>query len=262
MKLSISNIGWSEADDRVVYDRMKELGYIGLEIAPTRVFPTLPYADPEAAAEWKASLRAEYGLEICSMQSIWYGRNERIFGKREERQALEEYTYRAVDFAAAVGCKNLVFGCPKNRVFPEGGDEKDGKAFFENIGSYAWKRDCVISLEANPVIYQTNFLNTTSETLTYLREMDHPGLGLNLDTGTMVENRESIDILRGYENMIRHVHISEPWLAGLQKRNLHAKLAEFLRNMDYKGYISIEVKKQEDLTDLWQMMKYVKDIFG
>ena len=43
-KLSASNIGWDKKDDPRVIARMKELGYQGLEIAPTRLFPDTPYA--------------------------------------------------------------------------------------------------------------------------------------------------------------------------------------------------------------------------
>lgn len=56
---------------------------------------------------------------MISMQSIWYGRTEKLFGTEEERNLLLDYTKSAVDFAAAIGCKNLVFGCPKNRCIPE-----------------------------------------------------------------------------------------------------------------------------------------------
>ena len=43
MKLSISNIAWSKEDDDKVYGFMRELGYSGLEIAPTRIFEGQPY---------------------------------------------------------------------------------------------------------------------------------------------------------------------------------------------------------------------------
>ena len=49
-KLSASNIGWDKKDDPRVIARMKELGYQGLEIAPTRVFSSEPYAQLSGAA--------------------------------------------------------------------------------------------------------------------------------------------------------------------------------------------------------------------
>ena len=73
-----------------------------------------------SAQRWAEKLKREYDLSVVSLQSIWYGRNESLFGSYEERQALLEYTKRAIDFACAVGAKNIVFGCPKNRNIEDG----------------------------------------------------------------------------------------------------------------------------------------------
>ena len=112
MKLSISNIGWDAEQDEAVYRLMGAYGFSGLEIAPTRIFPEAPYSQREAAKRWSENLKAQYGFGVSSMQSIWYGRQEKLFGNEEERQVLLAYTKEAIDFAAAVGCGNLVFGCP------------------------------------------------------------------------------------------------------------------------------------------------------
>ena len=43
MKLSISNIAWSTEHDNTMYQFLKDNGFDGLEIAPTRIFPEKPY---------------------------------------------------------------------------------------------------------------------------------------------------------------------------------------------------------------------------
>ena len=40
MKLSASNIGWAADNDEQVWQLLKDLGYQGIEIAPTRKTPT------------------------------------------------------------------------------------------------------------------------------------------------------------------------------------------------------------------------------
>ena len=82
MKLAISNIAWAQEQDARMYQKMKMLGYEGLEIAPTRIFPQNPYDNLEAASQWQQELKKEYGLCVPSMQSIWFGRQEKIFGGR------------------------------------------------------------------------------------------------------------------------------------------------------------------------------------
>ena len=121
LKVAASNIGWAEADDGRVLERMVELGFTGLEIAPTRVFANRPYSKVREFAAWAGEIEARYGLSVCSMQSIWRGRAESIFDDAGAL-ALVDYTAEACNFAAAGGVKNLVFGCPSNRSVPQGHD--------------------------------------------------------------------------------------------------------------------------------------------
>lgn len=262
MKLSISNIGWSEKDDQQVYAIMKKIGFSGLEIAPTRIFPEKPYEDLVGAKNWSKNIVKMHNFKFPSMQSIWYGKSESIWGSNEECNILLEYSKRAIDFAETIGCKTLVFGCPRNRFIPKGIRADESITFFREIGEYAVTRDCVIAMEAIPAIYNTNFLNTTEEALEFIKKVNSKGLMLNLDAGTMVENGESVYMLKGNEQYIRHVHISEPGLKPIQKRELHLELATWLKSMNYNGFVSIEVGRQDSVESLLKMMEYVKGIFG
>ncbi len=141
MKLAVSNIAWGPEQDEAVYSLMKKYGYAGLEIAPTRIFPDSPYGKLREARVWAEGMKVRYGLAVPSMQSVWYGRREKLFGSGEDRKVLLDYTKKAIDFAAAVGCRNLVFGCPSNRAVPDGMPMEEvnriAEGFFRDIGSYA-----------------------------------------------------------------------------------------------------------------------------
>lgn len=260
MNLSISNIGWSGENDDRVYSLMRKYGYTGLEIAPTRIFPVNPYERLTEAKQWADGLASAYGFSIPSMQSIWYGRTESIFGSEDERETLLAYTKKAVLFAESIGCSNLVFGCPKNRRIPEGGDPETAIHFFKAIGDYALRHHTVISLEANPPIYNTNFINITQEAIDLLLAVDSEGFLLNLDVGTMTENHESVSVLEGNVHLINHVHISEPGLKTIQKRDIHQDLCSLLRENKYGGFVSIEAGRQDDIRVLEEMLAYVAAI--
>lgn len=58
----------------------------------------------------------------------------KIFGCDEERNALLEYTKKAIDFASNIGCENLVFGCLRNRNLPDDADESVAVVFLKNWG--------------------------------------------------------------------------------------------------------------------------------
>lgn len=266
MKLAVSNIAWTPEQDEQVYELLKRYGYTGLEIAPTRIFPDSPYDRWEEAERWAGNLKSAYGFTIPSMQSIWYGRQEKIFGSEEEREVLLGYTRKAVDFAESIGCRNLVLGCPKNRVVPGSvsSEEADWVAvtFFREMGDYAVSKGIVISLEANPEIYGTNFINRTSEALLLIRKADSEGFRLNLDVGTMIWNGEHVEELAGSVDLISHIHVSEPGLGPIKERNLHRQLSSLLRSVDYQGSVSIEMGRQEDISEIERAMRYMKRIFG
>lgn len=262
MKLSISNIAWVAEQDVLVYEMMKKYGFSGVEIAPTRIFAKNPYDKSADAEKWSKELKRNYNFVIPSMQSIWFGRQEKIFGSVQERRTLIDYTKKAIDFAAAIGCGNLVFGCPCNRSIPEGAKSEGGASFFKEIGDYAAERGTTIGMEANPPIYNTNYINDTLSALELIDQVDSKGFLLNLDVGTMIQNRESVSELAGKVGRINHVHISEPGLKPIEERDIHIELRKILEDEDYKGFISIEMGKADDIDILERKMQYVRSVFG
>lgn len=264
MRLAISNIAWAVEQDEQMYGLMKKIGYEGLEIAPTRIFPQNPYENLEVASKWQQGLEEKYGFRVPSMQSIWFGRQEKIFGSEQEREVLSTYTKKAIDFAAAIGCKNLVFGCPRNRAVPEGMSKELAIPFFKELSMYAFQKGTIIGMEANPPIYNTNYINDTQSALELMEQVVVQGFGLNLDVGTMICNHEDVEILEGHVDGISHVHISEPGLKPIEKRSLHKELAAFLKENEYSGFVSIEMGRQEvfEKAALEEIMCYVKEIFG
>lgn len=262
MKLSVSNIGWEAENDVSVYEIMKKYGYSGLEIAPTRIFPDKPYDQNKKAKIWSGELKSKYNLDISSMQSIWFGRQECIFGAKEEREVLMKYTKKAIDFAAEINCGNLVFGCPRNRNISKEEDYEIGVAFFRELGEYAFEKGTIIGMEANPTIYHTNYINDTNSALELIKEVNSKGFLLNLDIGTMIQNEELPEELIGNVKYINHVHISEPNLKILKARTLHKNIKDILLSENYNKYVSIEMGKVDDLQILNEKLMYVKSIFG
>lgn len=262
MKLSVSNIAWQAEEDAAAYNLMKRYGYSGLEIAPTRILPENPYNQIDTVNKWTNDIKTNYGFIIPSMQSIWFGRQEKIFGTEEERQVLLDYTKKAITFAEAIGCNNLVFGCPRNRNLPDAANAETAVGFFRELGNYAARHSTVIGMEANPAIYGTNYINDTPSAFQLIEEVNCEGFKLNLDVGTMIQNDESVDELAGKVRLINHVHISEPGLKPIVKRQLHQELKEILITEKYQGFISIEMGKAENLQALEEAARYVKEIFG
>ena len=261
MKLSISNIAWSIEDDESMYSYLNQVGFSGLEIAPTRIFLENPFDKVQEAIAFKEKLHKKYNLEIASMQAICFGRNEALFGEESERNSIIEYIKKAIDFAQVLGCKNLVFGSPKNRIIKEGQHDLALSLFLE-LGIYSEKRNTTFAIEPNPAIYGTNFLNTTQETIAFVKENNSKGLKVNIDLGTLIHNKEDLGLLQDNINLINHIHVSEPYLEQIKEREIHLELYKMLKKSGYQKYISIEMKNLNDIQTVKETINYIKSVFN
>ncbi|MCL2364493.1 MAG: sugar phosphate isomerase/epimerase [Defluviitaleaceae bacterium] len=267
MKLSVSNIAWRGENDLEMYQYLADSGITGLEIAPTRIFPVNPYDDLNSAAAFASKLKENFGLVVSSMQAIWYGLTENIFDGENERNHLLEYTKKAIRFAHAIECKNIVFGCPRNRAYPEGKADymQTVYDFFNKIGEYALALDTCIALEPNPVIYNTNFINTSAEAVAFCKAINCPGIKVNLDFGTILANGESIAEIAQDMDWVNHIHLSEPHLVPILEREEHIAMRDVLlckqNTQCDMPYVSIEMANTNHIKDVQDAIKYVRRVF-
>lgn len=260
MKMSISNIAWGKENDKEMYKYLSQAGGVGIEIAPTRIFEENPYSHMKEAKEFAKRMKEVYNLEISSMQSIWYGKQGNIFNQ-EEADMFMDYTKKAIDFASFMQCKNLVFGCPKNRNMPENKKEDEILYFFKELGKYAKMNGTTIAIEPNPTIYGTNFINYTSQAFEFAKKVNSEGIGVNVDFGTIIENKEELNTIYDNINLVSHIHISEPNLEPIQKREEHREFAENLKRLKYNKYVSIEMKNTSHVDRVKETITYVREIF-
>ena len=261
IKLAISNIAWDKSNDENIYEFLKQNNIKGLEIAPTRIFEQNPYDRLEEAKVYANVLKEKYSLDIISMQSIWYGKTQNIFENEDNAEELIEYTKKTIYFANAVKCTNLVFGCPKNRNMSDyGKDYPKAIDFFKEIGKYALDNKVIISVEPNPVIYNTNFLNYTEQAIKFVKEINLDSIKVNYDLGTVIYNKENLKILEDNIQYINHIHISEPNLELIQIRERHKELISILKNSNYQKYVSIEMKNSNNIDNVKKIIKYLTNI--
>lgn len=256
MLLSISNIAWSAENDEEMYAFLQKQGYNGLEIAPTRIFLERPYEKLQEARDFAKRLYESHGLKVSSMQSIWYGRTENIFGGESARSALMDYTMKAVDFAVSVGCNNLVFGCPKNRNVPDGMSDymQIAEEFFNTVADYARQLGVVIALEPNPPFYGTNFINTTQQAFDFALKVGNVGFKVNIDLGTMIAYNEPVSLIAENLDLVNHIHISEPKLVPIVQREIHKEILV----LPFDKYRSVEMANSGDLEKVQNILRYVK----
>lgn len=259
IRLAVSNIAWEKADDEAVYAAMQQAGFTGLELAPTRIFPDRPYEQLTSAALFGGYLKNRWGLSVPSIQSIWYGRSGSIFDA-SDRESLLDYTAQAYQFAHALNCPSLVFGCPKNRMRPLGANDAAAEAFFMQAGNLAARYGVHLALEANPPMY-TNYLNNTADAFALVKRLDNPGLSVNFDLSTVLAQGEKLQNFIDDMQYVSHVHISEPGLAPIERRPEHKELALLLGAVGYRGFVSVEMART-DVDTIRRTMDYIAEVFA
>ena len=234
-QLAISNIAWLKDDDEAVYTAMQQAGFTGLELAPTRIFSEAPYENLTSALLFGGYLKNRWGFSVPSLQSIWYGQKGNIFNPADTEPLLD-YTAQAFQFAHSLNCPSLVFGCPKNRMRPLGGNDAAAEAFFMQAGNLAARYGVHLAL-------------------------DNPGLSVNFDLSTVLAQGEKLQTFIDDMQYVSHVHISEPGLAPIQKRPEHRELALLLGAVGYRGFVSIEMA-HTDLDTIRRTMDYIAEVFA
>jgi len=260
LKLSISNIAWDERNDAYMLENLNDQGFDGIEVAPTRVVKERPYDHLNEATEFMEKVKRA-GLCVPSMQSIWFGRSERVFFDEVERQTLLEYTKKAIGFANILSCENLVFGSPRNRQINDLSDEAKGIVMFKAIAKEAEQKGTCFSIEANPAIYNTNYINKTEDAFELAKRVESNGFKVNVDFGTIIENREDLKVIADHLSLVNHVHISEPFLAPIEQRSQHKELCALLNEKGYNRFVSIEMKNPGDVRIVEDVMAYVREVF-
>ena len=155
----------------------------------------------------------------------------------------------------------MVFGSPKNRVISKKDDNEIAINFFRTLGEYALQKKTILSIEPNPELYGTNFINTTKEAFDFVKRVNHSGIMVNVDLGTVIENNEDINLIKENIEFVNHIHISEPNLELIQQRTLHNNFADILKEINYQNYVSIEMKNLENKNQVKEIMKYIMEVF-
>lgn len=246
MRLAISNIAWDVVEDADIAELLKRNGVDAIDIAPGKYFPDPVKATDEEIARVR-SWWAERGIEITGMQALLFGTTGlNVFGSPEVQKILLHHLTAVCRISAGLGATRLVFGSPKNRDRNGLSDEQVAEIaipFFRQLGDVAQAHGVLVCLEPNPPCYGANFMTTSAETAEVVRQVAHPAIRMQLDTGALTINGEDAAVvLRSSAPLIGHVHASEPELVPLGDGSTdHAKVAECVARQLPTHVVSIEM---------------------
>lgn len=239
MRIGISNIAWDVSEDIEIATLLQRYGVDAVDIAPGKYFPEPAKASDDDIARVRAWW-ADYGIEMTGMQALLFGTSGlNVFGDEQSRSALLSHLEAVCRIGAGLGATRIVFGSPKNRD-RNGLSDVEAMAialpFFRRLGDIAQAWQVIICLEPNPVCYGANFMTTADETAEVVRQVSHPCIKMQFDTGALTINgEEPMQVLQAYGPLIGHIHASERDLLTLgdgdtQHHQMAAALMQVLPN--------------------------------
>lgn len=270
MRIAVSNIAWDPAEDEAAAALFARLGIDAIDIAPGKYF-----GDPQAArAEDVAKVRgwwAERGIEITGMQALLFGTSGlNVFGDDASRRAMLDRLAAVCRVGGLIGATRLVFGSPRNRDRSGLSDAhalERAVPFFRALGDRALDHGVAVCLEPNPAQYGCNFMTTTAEAAAVVTHVDHAGIRLNLDTGTLAINGEDATAaVAQHASLVGHVHASEADLVPVgDAKAPHAEVARELRRLLPGHVVSIEMlptANEPHLQSIERAARFVLGVYG
>lgn len=264
MKLAVSNIAWTKEEEPQVAELLKSLGVKFVEIAPTKTWNEPTDATDANINEYKMWWKG-YGIEIVAFQSMLFSHPEyAIFQSDVKRQVTQDYLKSFTEMAGGMGVKRMVFGSPKNRQLNNVSPEVAviiAKDFFTDIANTAASNGVVFCIEPNAMQYNCDFITNTKQGIDLVKKVDNTGFGLHLDIACMTLAEDDIaESINDAKEYLKHFHISSPMLGQVDENDgvAHNVAAVSLKNINYEGYVSIEMRPGDSGTNVQRVRRAVQ----
>ena len=185
------------------------------------------------------------GLE-CHCCNNFFPAGIRLTGPDADHAGAIEYAKRAMDRAARLGARKIVFGSSGARNHPIGFDR--GEATGQLEGFLAALMPIAAGLGITVVLEhlnrgESNLLNSLDEAVELRRRLGLPGLENLFDHYHLVLGGGSFDEIRKAGGHLRHVHIARVLGRSLPREGEESHIREMfgvLREIGYDGDASIE----------------------
>ncbi|OHB56331.1 MAG: hypothetical protein A2173_10275 [Planctomycetes bacterium RBG_13_44_8b] len=228
------------------------LGYPGIEIAPF----TLARSAVDVTIKQRKEVRQiikDHGLETVGLHWLFVGPTGLHLTTPDEAvwRKTRDYMRTLLELCADLGGKVLVVGSPKQRSIIEGqtkeGAWKRAADLFCSVLDKASERKVTICIEPlSPV--ETNFINTVTEGLQLVRQINHPNFKIHLDVKAMCSEPTPVpDIIRSVDvEDIGHFHVNDPNLYGPGMGDVdYGPIAKAIKSIGWDKWLSVEVFKYD-----------------
>jgi sugar phosphate isomerase/epimerase len=242
-----------------IVDAMAEIGFDYLELSLADLA-----ALPEAAFVDLARRLERFGLR-CEACNNFFPRTVRLTGEDARLPAALEYARLALDRAARLGARVVVFGSSGAKNVPEGFSPVAAwhqiVALLRHLGPIAAACDLTIAIEPINRL-ESNIVNRAEEGLRLAREVGHPQVKLLIDFYHLKMERECLAILEEAGPEIRHVHFAEVERRAFpeEAKPEYADFFTALHRIRYEGRCSLEAYTQDFAIDARRALEILQSL--
>lgn len=180
----------------------------------------------------------------------------KVVGPNADDEKSKSFLEHALQRAATLGARAVVFGSPGSRTIPDSFSAEMARQQLINfcqlaadvIKDHGWQ----IRIALEHVNHtETNFINTFAQALSVAREVDRPEIGLAADFYHFAMESEDMGVMRDAGDLICAVQLADPNGRCFPGPDAEIPgLDQFLKILDeigYRGGVSVEATVGDDL---------------
>lgn len=252
MKFALCNEMFENRPLAEVCSVASRLGYQGLEIAPFTLAGSAEDVTSEQSKEVCRTIE-DHGLEMVGLHWLFVGPAGLHMTTPDDAvwQRTKDYLKVLIELCSDLGGKVLVVGSPKQRNILPGQTKQEAwkraTQLFTSVLDNASQHNVTLGIE--PLSAQeTDFINTVSEGVQMVRQINHPHFKIHLDVKAMCSEQMPVpDIIRSVRaEDIGHFHVNDPNLYGPGMGDVdYGPIAQAIRDIGWNKWLSVEVFKYD-----------------
>jgi sugar phosphate isomerase/epimerase len=246
MKYAICNETFQNWDWAATCNKVAELGYEGIEIAPFTLAEDIRNVSAHARHVF-ASTAKRAGLQVVGLHWLLVSPKGLSITSEDEsvRAETRQYLTALVEFCADLGGSVMVLGSPAQRRLPEGNTDVALERLLACLTPTLERcatRNVTLCLEPLPAP-EADFILTLSEAVSVIQRLQHPNLKTIFDVkSASSESRPLQDLAREFAPHIAHVHANDANRRGPGFGDTdYLPIFAALKQIQYPGYVSVEV---------------------
>jgi sugar phosphate isomerase/epimerase len=214
-----------------------------------------------------SSLEGEIDLSglKCEACNNFFPGHIRLTGDAVDYRKIEEYLAKALERAARLGAKVIVFGSSNSKNVPEG--YPMDKAWSQLVELLKFIDPLVrtkgITVVIEPICkLESNIINTAAEGLQLSRAVNRESIKLLVDYYHLTMEKEDPEIISRAGSCIKHIHFANP--AGrvypTEREASYVRFLSLLKQIGYEGRMSVEAYTKDFCHDAKRSVEILRQI--